>query len=147
MKIRKGSTRIVFIFENIVIKIAINFWGFRQNKNETRIYKQMNYDRRLAKIIYGDKLGLLVIMEKVIPVEVAEYNYHESLNKLQLSICEWAEKNIYDTIDYQRSLGLRKGGTFCIFDYGEDRSISLRAHKKYHRREKRRQRKHKNDKK
>jgi hypothetical protein len=69
--IANGSSRAVFDFnDNLVIKIAIDRPGQRQNANEIQAYKIYGKDSPLAKIVsYGKNI---IVMEKVNPLDYDE---------------------------------------------------------------------------
>lgn len=86
MQIKKGITRIVFIFDKIVIKIP-NFhtWkqmlnGFLANMNE-REFNKINHIG-LAKVYFSSIYGFFLIMEKADEIiDIDEYKFRVIINK------------------------------------------------------------------
>ena len=74
MEVKRGSTRLVFIFNKIVIKIPNNqeyrlfLNGILSNLRE-KTFSTMNRND-LAKVKFCDKLGLFLIMEKAQELDI-----------------------------------------------------------------------------
>lgn len=90
MQIKCGSRRIVFLFKKIVVKIPYLFnWvsfvsGIQENLYERYWYcpdSYFLYSDFLSRILWSDKLGLLIIMEKV-DTELKPESYREDYKKL-----------------------------------------------------------------
>lgn len=88
MRIEKGSTRIVFIFNKLVIKmpnLLVQYdhflYGLLANINER---KMSGKHKDLAKVFYGNKFGFILIMEKaeVISNDINWDKFKDSLFKI-----------------------------------------------------------------
>lgn len=123
MKIEHGVTRMVLIFKKYVIKIpTFREWrlflhGLIANINEGDAFKHLKSRDDLAKVYYYNKLGLFLIMERVVVcdndecwslLEILEEKYkNDGLKKFMMS-------------DYKPSnWGRRTDGTLVKIDYGD----------------------------
>lgn len=123
MKIEHGVTRMVLIFKKYVIKIpTFREWrlflhGLIANINEGDAFKQLKSRDDLAKVYYYNKLGLFLIMERVVVcdndeccslLEILEEKYkNDEFKKFMMS-------------DYKSSnWGRRTDGTLVKIDYGD----------------------------
>lgn len=118
---KQGTTRIVFVFSNKVLKIpTFKSWslflhGLLSNINEGEVYNNMNRND-LAKIYYYNKLGLFLIMERV-----SICSNEEALDLLETLEEIYQNDTLRDFImdDYKTSnWGRRQDGTLVKVDYG-----------------------------
>jgi hypothetical protein len=118
---KQGTTRIVFVFSNKVLKIpTFKSWslflhGLLSNINEGEVYNNINRND-LAKVYYYNKLGLFLIMERV-----SICSNEEALDLLETLEEIYQNDTIKDFImdDYKTSnWGRRQDGTLVKVDYG-----------------------------
>lgn len=118
---KQGTTRIVFVFSNKVLKIpTFKSWslflhGLLSNINEGEVYNNINRND-LAKVYYYNKLGLFLIMEKV-----SICSNEEALDLLETLEETYQNDTLKDFImdDYKTSnWGRRQDGTLVKVDYG-----------------------------
>ena len=118
---KQGTTRIVFVFSNKVLKIpTFKSWslflhGLLSNINEGEVYNNINRND-LAKVYYYNKLGLFLIMERV-----SICSNEEALNLLETLEEIYQNDTLKDFImdDYKTSnWGRRQDGTLVKVDYG-----------------------------
>ena len=118
---KQGSTRIVFIFKNKVLKVpTIKSWclflhGLLSNINEGEVYNSTNRND-LAKVYYYNKLGLFLIMERV-----TICSNEEALELLEILEEKYKNDTLRDFImdDYKTSnWGRRQDGSLVKVDYG-----------------------------
>lgn len=87
MKIKRGSTRLVFIFKKIVIKIPNNqeyrlfLKGMSANLREKSFSKIGRGD--LCKVRFCDKLGLFLIMERAQELDVKDIDWLKFREQLE----------------------------------------------------------------
>ena len=118
---KQGTTRIVFVFSNKVLKIpTFKSWslflhGLLSNINEGEVYNNTNRND-LAKVYYYNKLGLFLIMERV-----SICRNEEALDLLEILEERYQDDTLRDFImdDYKTSnWGRRQDGTLVKVDYG-----------------------------
>lgn len=118
---KQGTTRIVFVFSNKVLKIpTFKSWslflhGLLSNINEGEVYNNTNRND-LAKVYYYNKLGLFLIMERV-----SICSNEEALDLLVTLEEIYKNDMLRDFImdDYKTSnWGRRQDGTLVKVDYG-----------------------------
>jgi hypothetical protein len=118
---KQGTTRIVFVFSNKVLKIpTFKSWslflhGLLSNINEGEVYNNINRND-LAKVYYYNKLGLFLIMERV-----SICSNEEALDLLETLEEIYQNDTLKDFImdDYKTSnWGRRQDGTLVKVDYG-----------------------------
>jgi hypothetical protein len=118
---KQGTTRIVFVFSNKVLKIpTFKSWslflhGLLSNINEGEVYNNINRND-LAKVYYYNKLGLFLIMERV-----SICSNEEALDLLETLEKIYQNDTLKDFImdDYKTSnWGRRQDGTLVKVDYG-----------------------------
>lgn len=118
---KQGTTRIVFVFSNKVLKIpTFKSWslflhGLLSNINEGEVYNNTNRND-LAKVYYYNKLGLFLIMERV-----SICSNEEALDLLKTLEEIYQNDTLRDFImdDYKTSnWGRRQDGTLVKVDYG-----------------------------
>jgi hypothetical protein len=118
---KQGTTRIVFVFSNKVLKIpTFKSWslflhGLLSNINEGEVYNNTNRND-LAKVYYYNKLGLFLIMERV-----SICSNEEALDLLVTLEEIYQNDTLRDFImdDYKTSnWGRRQDGTLVKVDYG-----------------------------
>ncbi len=118
---KQGSTRIVFIFKNKVLKVpTIKSWclflhGLLSNINEGEVYNSTNRND-LAKVYYYNKLGLFLIMERV-----TICGNEEAFELLEILEEKYKNDTLRDFImdDYKTSnWGRRQDGSLVKVDYG-----------------------------
>jgi hypothetical protein len=118
---KQGTTRIVFVFSNKVLKIpTFKSWslflhGLLSNINEGEVYNNINRND-LAKVYYYNKLGLFLIMERV-----SICSNEEALDLLETLEKIYQNDTLRDFImdDYKTSnWGRRQDGTLVKVDYG-----------------------------
>lgn len=118
---KQGTTRIVFVFSNKVLKIpTFKSWslflhGLLSNINEGEVYNNTNRND-LAKVYYYNKLGLFLIMERV-----SICSNEEALDLLETLEEIYQNDTFRDFImdDYKTSnWGRRQDGTLVKVDYG-----------------------------
>jgi hypothetical protein len=118
---KQGTTRIVFVFSNKVLKIpTFKSWslflhGLLSNINEGEVYNNINRND-LAKVYYYNKLGLFLIMERV-----SICSNEEALDLLETLEEIYQNDTLRDFImdDYKTSnWGRRQDGTLVKVDYG-----------------------------
>jgi hypothetical protein len=118
---KQGTTRIVFVFSNKVLKIpTFKSWslflhGLLSNINEGEVYNNTNRND-LAKVYYYNKLGLFLIMERV-----SICSNEEALDLLETLEEIYQNDTLRDFImdDYKTSnWGRRQDGTLVKVDYG-----------------------------
>ena len=118
---KQGTTRIVFVFSNKVLKIpTFKSWslflhGLLSNINEGEVYNNTNRND-LAKVYYYNKLGLFPIMERV-----SICSNEEALDLLVTLEEIYKNDMLRDFImdDYKTSnWGRRQDGTLVKVDYG-----------------------------
>lgn len=118
---KQGTTRIVFVFSNKVLKIpTFKSWslflhGLLSNINEGEVYNNTNRND-LAKVYYYNKLGLFLIMERV-----SICSNEEALDLLETLEETYQNDTLRDFImdDYKTSnWGRRQDGTLVKVDYG-----------------------------
>lgn len=118
---KQGTTRIVFVFSNKVLKIpTFKSWslflhGLLSNINEGEVYNNINRND-LAKVYYYNKLGLFLIMERV-----SICSNEEALDLLETLEEIYQNDTLKDFImdDYKTSnWGRRQDGTLVKIDYG-----------------------------
>ena len=118
---KQGTTRIVFVFSNKVLKIpTFKSWslflhGLLSNINEGEVYNNTNRND-LAKVYYYNKLGLFLIMERV-----SICSNEEAFDLLVTLEETYQNDTLRDFImdDYKTSnWGRRQDGTLVKVDYG-----------------------------
>jgi hypothetical protein len=118
---KQGTTRIVFVFSNKVLKIpTFKSWslflhGLLSNINEGEVYNNINRND-LAKVYYYNKLGLFLIMERV-----TICRNEEALDLLEILEERYQDDTLRDFImdDYKTSnWGRRQDGSLVKVDYG-----------------------------
>lgn len=133
MRIKFGSSRVVFIFDNYVVKCpsilapwADFIFGFIQNLterywftadgNSSRTKEQwMKTQGDLARIIYADPLGFFVIMERADSLRTAKHDF--TLGQIRAFIKKaMGEYHIHDLNEY--NVGVTKDGRMVAIDYG-----------------------------
>lgn len=103
------STRLVFIFKKIVIKIPISYRGYLQCKNEKNIYDKYKNTNLLGKL-YFEKFGI-ICMKRYNVVKKIEYknvyNIKSIIKEFDFDNCDlfnpdnWGvENDEYFLIDY-----------------------------------------------
>jgi hypothetical protein len=117
-----GTTRAVFVKDNLIYKIPLSTYSFRDNVGEAELYKMSKKGKFTWRDDNGDsryvimaKCRLIVInnipiavMEKLVPVEDAE--------KFDLSIFPWRDHSSYSGDGCQ--VGRDRNGELKSFDYG-----------------------------
>ena len=138
MKIITGSRRLVFVFDNFVVKIPkatswISFlYGVMENLHErywfcadgiaatTKEAWMAGQRKHLARIYYSDRFGFFVIMEKA---EV--YQTKNTKFKLAKKLLESEFENTDLRYDIKiGNVGERSDGTVVMVDYGYFASIN-----------------------
>jgi hypothetical protein len=68
-----GSGRYVFqLDDNFVLKLAMNYDGFRQNEIEVQIFEKVK-SKLLARIVYADEGGSFIVSEQVLPAAPEDF--------------------------------------------------------------------------
>ena len=118
---KQGTTRIVFVFSNKVLKIpTFKSWslflhGLLSNINEGEVYNNINRND-LAKVHYYNKLGLFLIMERV---SICSNEEARDLLKTLEEIYQNDTLRDFIMDDYKTSnWGRRQDGTLVKVDYG-----------------------------
>jgi hypothetical protein len=108
MKI-KVSTRVVFLFKNIVIKIPISRRGYLQCKNERFIWDKYKHTSMLAEL-HSERFGIVCMKRypsaNIIP-EYVVYGIKSEIPELNIKNCDlyncenWGiDKDFYILLDY-----------------------------------------------
>lgn len=121
MKIKRGSTRLVFIFNKIVIKIPNNqeyrlfLNGILSNLREKRFSSMGRND--LAKVKFCDNLGLFLVMEKAQELDIDNMDWLEFEEHLRE---RYKDDNLKDFIlpDSKPSNWGYIGNNLVKIDYG-----------------------------
>lgn len=108
MKI-KTSTRLVFIFKNIVIKFPLSRRGYLQGKNERFLYEKYKHTGFLGELKY-EKFGVVVMKKYSVVSRVPDYVVYglkSEISELNIENCDlynvknWGMDGIqYILIDY-----------------------------------------------
>jgi hypothetical protein len=118
MKIIKGSTRRVFVFNHIVIKTPLSFGGWLTNISEVYFWnKYIHLHHELCPVLWSDPLRLFIVMPRVRVLT------HNECWKLYISIVDnMAQRHfkypVFDDI-HEHNLGILNGMVVKI-DYGID---------------------------
>lgn len=116
MKI-KISTRLVLIFNKVVIKIPISKRGYLQGKNEKTLWTKYYNDNILAEL-YWEKLGI-VCMKKYNPLNRLPNNYVKWI-KIKIPELNIINCDLYNIKNWGQNETLNP----ILIDYGINEYIS-----------------------
>jgi hypothetical protein len=110
----KSSTRVVIILKDRVYKIPIDYRGYLQGKNESKVWRQYKHTNKLAPLIW-ERFGIVcqVKCDTIChrpPIEEVK----ELIPQLNIDNCDL--HNIENWGQYQ--------GNTVLLDYGIDERIS-----------------------
>ncbi len=118
MKIKHGVTRTAFIFTKITFKIPslkssfMNFIsGIQANLNEKQF---SGWRDDLAKVLYCNRFGLLLIMETCEEIEMDELDFRNKIKKLYANDSD----REFMLSDLKKSNWGIKQGRFIKIDFG-----------------------------
>lgn len=139
--VKTGQSRCVLIpkDKDVVYKFPINYFGYKQNKSEHRVYnlmKESGNESLVANIIHTYQNDYVIEMEKVKPFKHATidavnpkvsayikrvedaFDTNKTLQSAKINILGDIGSSDNITMRNVLNLGVRKDGTVCAIDYG-----------------------------
>lgn len=116
MKI-KISTRVVFLFKNIVVKIPISYRGYLQCKNEKLMWDKYGHTGMLAEL-QSERFGIVVMRKYPLANRVPDYvvkGLKSKISEFDIPNCDLYKKDNW---------GVTENLGHILIDYGINEKIS-----------------------
>jgi hypothetical protein len=91
-KLKAGSSRIAYVYNDLILKLAKNEKGLAQNQTESDGFMQQNYKDIIANVLDSDPNGLWILVEKAERVNKSSFKTLTNINFDEF--CDYIKKKI-----------------------------------------------------